>query len=177
MGETCFPRFPQTASKKQVVSWPLAVISHPRGRAAQGRQHIKEVEGGSESQGTAGAPASLPGACIYWAPMGQAPHWASLYIHYDSVCSGESQDRRRSEAQGAAWLTVQGWTWKQAIRFLGDKPLHYPFKMPLHGFPWCSRGKESTCQCRRREFSPWSGKIPHAPEQLSPSTTAIKTVL
>lgn len=36
---------------------------------------------------------------------------------------------------GAAWLTVQGWIWKQAIRFLGDKPLHYPFKMPVHGFP------------------------------------------
>ena len=28
-------------------------------------------------------------------------------------------------------------------------------------------GKESTCQCRKHRFSPWSGKIPHAVEQLS----------
>ena len=25
---------------------------------------------------------------------------------------------------------------------------------------WCFSGKESTCQCRRREFDPWVGKIP-----------------
>ena len=31
---------------------------------------------------------------------------------------------------------------------------------------WLS-GKESACQCRRHEFSPWSGKIPHPAEQLS----------
>ena len=32
-------------------------------------------------------------------------------------------------------------------------------------------GKESTCQCRRRGFKPWCGKIPHATEQLSRCTT------
>ena len=30
---------------------------------------------------------------------------------------------------------------------------------------WLS-GKESTCQCRRHGFNPWSGTIPHAVEQL-----------
>ena len=30
---------------------------------------------------------------------------------------------------------------------------------------WLS-GKEPACQCRRHGFDPWSGKIPHAPEQL-----------
>ena len=32
-------------------------------------------------------------------------------------------------------------------------------------------GKESTFQCRGHGFEPWSGKIPHAAEQLSPCTT------
>ena len=33
------------------------------------------------------------------------------------------------------------------------------------------------CQCRRHEFNPWSGKIPHALEQLSPRATTIDPVL
>ena len=34
------------------------------------------------------------------------------------------------------------------------------------GLPWWLSGKESTCQCRRHRFNPWSGKIPHAVGQL-----------
>ena len=33
--------------------------------------------------------------------------------------------------------------------------------------PWWLSGEESACQCRRGGFDPWSGKIPHAAEQLS----------
>ena len=33
------------------------------------------------------------------------------------------------------------------------------------------------CQRRRPGFDPWSGKIPHASEQLSPCTSTIKSVL
>ena len=36
------------------------------------------------------------------------------------------------------------------------------------GLPWWLSGKESACQCRRYGFDPWSGKIPHATEQLNP---------
>ena len=32
---------------------------------------------------------------------------------------------------------------------------------------WLS-GKEPAFQCRRHRFNPWSGKIPHAVQQLSP---------
>ena len=39
------------------------------------------------------------------------------------------------------------------------------------GLPCWLSGKESTCQCRRHRFNPWSRKIPHAAEQLSPCTT------
>ena len=37
--------------------------------------------------------------------------------------------------------------------------------------------KKSICQCRRYGFDPWSGKIPHGMEQLSPWATTIEPVL
>jgi len=38
------------------------------------------------------------------------------------------------------------------------------------GLPWWLTGEESTCQIRRHRSDPWSAKIPHAMEQLSPCT-------
>ena len=46
----------------------------------------------------------------------------------------------------------------------------------IEGLPWWFSGKESTCQWRRHEFSPWSGKIPRAAEQLSQCTTTFEPV-
>ena len=43
--------------------------------------------------------------------------------------------------------------------------------------PWWLSGEESTCQCRRHEFDPWSGKIPCALGQLSPCITTVEPVL
>ena len=39
------------------------------------------------------------------------------------------------------------------------------------GLPWWHSGWESACQCRAHGFEPWSGKIPHAAEQLGPWAT------
>ena len=39
------------------------------------------------------------------------------------------------------------------------------------GLPWWRSGWESACQCRGHRFEPWSGKIPHAAEQLGPWDT------
>ena len=39
------------------------------------------------------------------------------------------------------------------------------------GLPWWYSGQESTCQCRGHEFDPWSRKIPHSMERLSPCAT------
>jgi len=51
-------------------------------------------------------------------------------------------------------------------------------KNPITGLPWWLSGKESFCiPCRRLGFWFWSGKIPHAAEQLSPHATTIKPVL
>ena len=45
------------------------------------------------------------------------------------------------------------------------------------GFPGGSVVKESTCQCRRHRFDPWSGKIPHVLELLNLGTTTAEPVL
>ena len=39
------------------------------------------------------------------------------------------------------------------------------------GLPWWRSGWESACQCRGHGFEPWSGRIPHAAEQLDPWAT------
>ena len=44
-------------------------------------------------------------------------------------------------------------------------------KEKAFGLPWWRSGWESACQCRGHGFEPWSGKIPHAAEQLGPWTT------
>ena len=44
-------------------------------------------------------------------------------------------------------------------------------KYALLGFPWWRSGWESACQCRGHGFESWSGKIPHAAEQLGPWAT------
>ena len=51
------------------------------------------------------------------------------------------------------------------------KPKTFP------GLPWWRSGLESSCQCRTHGFEPWSGKIPHVAEQLSPCTTTTELVL
>ena len=48
---------------------------------------------------------------------------------------------------------------------------------PGPGLPWWLRGKESSCQWRRHRFDPWSGKVPHASEQLNPWATITEPVL
>ena len=44
----------------------------------------------------------------------------------------------------------------------------------LTGLPWWRSGWESACQCSGHGFEPWSGKIPHAAEQLGPWATTIE---
>ena len=42
----------------------------------------------------------------------------------------------------------------------------------MNRLPSWLNGEESACQCRRQGFHPWSRRIPHAVEQLSPQATA-----
>ena len=50
-------------------------------------------------------------------------------------------------------------------------PRILPNKNSVPGLPWWRSGWESACQCRGHGFEPWSGKIPHAAEQLGLWTT------
>ena len=54
---------------------------------------------------------------------------------------------------------------------LCGRPKNVNFKKAHSGLPWWCSGWESTCQCRGHGFEPWSGKIPHATEQLGPWAT------
>ena len=47
----------------------------------------------------------------------------------------------------------------------------------ISGFPGGSVVKTLPGQCRRQVFNPWSGKIPHTSEQLSPWATTTEAVL
>ena len=47
----------------------------------------------------------------------------------------------------------------------------YNFLKINSGLPWWRSSWESACQCRGHGFEPWSGKIPHAAEQLGPWAT------
>ena len=46
----------------------------------------------------------------------------------------------------------------------------------LQGLPWWRSGWESACYCRGHGFEPWSGRIPHATEQLGPWATITEPV-
>ena len=47
------------------------------------------------------------------------------------------------------WQIEDGWL----------EEIEYNKILTMRGFPWWLSGKESTCQCRRHGFDPWSGKI------------------
>ena len=51
------------------------------------------------------------------------------------------------------------------------KHLFSLFQKKGTGLPWWRSGWESACQCRGHGFEPWSGRIPHAAEQLGPWAT------
>ena len=72
------------------------------------------------------------------------------------------------------WYARQLWKWHCGIMAsdLGENSWHtLHFKKQDTGLPWWRSGWESACQCRGHGFEPWSGKTPHAAEQLGPWAT------
>ena len=51
------------------------------------------------------------------------------------------------------------------------------FKKMKWGFPGGTVVKNPPAKCRGHGFEPWSGKIPHAAEQLSPCATTTEPEL
>ena len=50
-------------------------------------------------------------------------------------------------------------------------PVRMSILKKTRGLPWWCSGWESACQFRGHGLEPWSGKIPHAAEQLGPWAT------
>ena len=63
-----------------------------------------------------------------------------------------------------------------APRFSVSWGLGWSSRDCIWGLPWWRSGWESACQCRGHGFEPWSGRIPHATEQLSPWATTTEPV-
>ena len=94
----------------------------------------------------------------YWVST-KEPYWW-LFLHFTHLCP-------------KCWFTQHKglsfflYLWSQTCR-LGADP---SFKSLALGLPWWHSGWESACRCRGHGFEPWSGRIPHAAEQLSPWAT------
>ena len=82
-----------------------------------------------------------------------------------------------SSSLGLSALSVHKWDFYYFFTFvhlLGpgvDTGSRFATKIRNWGLPWWCSGWESACQCRGHELEPWSGKIPHAAEQLGPWAT------
>ena len=71
-------------------------------------------------------------------------------------------------------LIIKTWDrdlqWESSILSQWERDTPFNIKC-TGGLPWWRSGWESACQCRGHGFKPWSGKIPHAAEQLGPWAT------
>ena len=70
--------------------------------------------------------------------------------------------------------------WRHKLGGTGRKPTERGILEATgrrQGLPWQFSGRESACPCKGHKFNPWSGKISHSREQLSPRVTTIKPVL
>ena len=61
-------------------------------------------------------------------------------------------------------------TWRISVALIKSYVTIIHSKIVIMNFPG---GLESTCQCKRHRFDPWSRKIPYTKEQLSLCTTAM----
>ena len=83
-----------------------------------------------------------------------------IHRHRDETCGCQ---------RGGGWGRDQ---WEFGVSRCRCKLFYIEWmKKGLTGLPWWHSGWESACQCRGHGFEPWSGKIPHATEQLGPWAT------
>ena len=68
-------------------------------------------------------------------------------------------------------LEKEKWSWSNQAPWPQTILQSYSNQCSMVGLPWWRSGWESACQCRGHRFVPWSGKIPHATEQLGPWAT------
>ena len=108
---------------------------------------------------------------LYYLLVDQIPQ-----LHWDRLRVVGIQIREVMRGRECAFQVLKGDWVRKLLKHLELKSDLYVWNLTL-GFPWWFSGKESICQCRGHGFKPWSGKIPHAEEQLSPCTTATEPAL
>ena len=112
-------------------------------------------------------------------PLGDV--WRRLWAHPEAPRALPPSRADHSPQNKSQMIGICIWCWTILPQNLRNT------KTTFGNEPWRSRntgglsqwlgGKESTCQWRRRRFDPWSGRIPHAAEQLNPCPTTIEPVL
>ena len=133
-----------------------------------------------------------PVILVSWPPKQPVPHTLQCSFLCHSVkslssCACLLQWRHKGEyAQGSALkegtfyhITSYWDQCDQRYKVLTEVKGSWasPAQDSTEGPPWWSSSLESTCQCRGHGFQPWSRKILHAKEQLSPCTTATEAAL
>ena len=135
------------------ISWAEV---HYKGRKRQADKLNPAVKSPSSS---GKSHSSVQSTKVYWTPIMR--FWV-----YHGVCYSDLSST-------LAWPYGEGGFWTQSGKgtffdiYIGW--LLYFLKGSI-GLPWWRSGWESACQCRVHGFEPWSGKIPHAAEQLGPWT-------
>ena len=101
-------------------------------------------------------------------PQPEKDNLQSLRPHL-SICGQTYQD----VSLASEWTLLLTGDFAEMTRFvlLGFAMAVMTLKIPPVGLPCWHSGWESACQCRGHGFEPWSGKIPHAAEQLGPWAT------
>ena len=69
------------------------------------------------------------------------------------------------------WFSGLGVSWRICTDMFQVMLIWRPHIKNYWGLPWWYSGQESASQSREHGFNPWSRKIPHGAEQLSPCTT------
>ena len=99
-------------------------------------------------------------------PGGRA--WQPLPVFLPGKSRGQ-----RSLVSISRWGLRESDTTKAAeqahTRLINSTAMNTPRYAIPRDFPGGSVGKKSACQCQGHRFHPWSRKIPHASEQLSPT--------
>ena len=119
----------------------------------------------------------------HWNKLFKKGQWACSCLEYRVLDQEKNQYKcPKVHVWLSIWKIVRKPLWMEwdTMNSRLGTPLSTP-KWPIRGkksrLTWWLSGRKHICQCRRHEFNPWSRKISHAAEQLSPHTITTEPVL